>query len=296
MKKKYVACLSKTPKINNSNLEFLGSLKKFLKVSRSVEDEKRDNSYWLFGFHAVMSALANPLRRIRALICSPETAEKLLILLSKLPDSRYKTLPKPKLGTIKEISAIVGQHVVHQGIVAWVDSLRSVNLDEALTTSSKQRLLIVLDQVTDPQNLGAVLRSSAAFGADAVIVQDRYTAKATALVAKIASGALDVIPLVRVNNLARALRKIKEVGFYCVGFDEKGSVELEDLHWCEKVALILGSEEAGLRRLTRETCNQLAYLPTKAPIRSLNVSAVAAIALHHFASSFRRVDKISSKL
>ncbi|AHC73399.1 RNA methyltransferase [Candidatus Endolissoclinum faulkneri L5] len=294
IKKKYPGCSSHAIREDVDNLKKRSE--KFLKISRNVKHKKNDNSYWLFGFHAVMSALANPLRRVRALVCSPEIAEKVLMLLSNLPDARYRTLPKPRLSSVKEISAMVGQNAVHQGLVAWVDSLRSVTLDEVLTVSSKQRLLMVLDQVSDPQNLGAVLRSSAAFGADAVIVQNRYTAKANALVAKIASGALDVIPLVRVSNLVYAMHKIKEAGFCCVGFEEKGSVKLEDLHLSGKVALILGSEEAGLRRLTRETCNQLAYLSTKSPIRSLNVSAAAAIVLHHFAVSLRTAGKIPPKL
>lgn len=237
----------------------------------------------LFGRHAVMAALANHRRHVRALMCSAETAVELAQAVSALPDSRQASLPEPRTVTPEEIGALVGDGAVHQGLVARVEPLPDTALEDVLDAAGPQALLMVLDQVTDPHNLGAVLRSSAAFGADAVIVQDRHTPQVTAVVAKTASGALDVTPLVRVINLARALRSIQEAGFWCVGLAEEGSVALDTLDLSGRAALVMGAEGDGLRRLTRETCDQLVHLPTKAPIRSLNVSAAAAIALHHAA-------------
>ena len=237
----------------------------------------------LFGRHAVMAALANPRRYIRVLMCSPDGAADLGRAIAELPDDRRAALPEPKTATAEEIVALVGEGAVHQGLVARVEPLPDTALEEILDAAGPQSLLMVLDQVTDPHNLGAVLRSAAAFGADAVVVQDRHTPQVTAVVAKTASGALDVTPLVRVTNLARALRSIQEAGFWCVGLAEEGPVALDSLDLSGKAALVMGAEGDGLRRLTRETCDQLVHLPTKAPIRSLNVSAAAAIALHHAA-------------
>ena len=249
---------------------------------RDVERTSYDPTL-LFGRHAVMAALANPRRTIRALICAPEAANEVSEAIAPLPAARRDALPEIRSTTAEEIAGLVGEGAVHQGLVARVDPLPDTALEDVLDAAGPQALLMVLDQVTDPHNLGAVLRSSAAFGADAVIVQDRHTPQVTAVVAKTASGALDVTPLVRVTNLARALRSIQEAGFWCVGLAEQGEVALDTLDLSGKAALVMGAEGDGLRRLTRETCDQLVHLPTKAPIRSLNVSAAAAIALHHAA-------------
>ncbi|WPZ34454.1 23S rRNA (guanosine(2251)-2'-O)-methyltransferase RlmB [Thalassobaculum sp. OXR-137] len=237
----------------------------------------------LFGRHAVAAALANPRRHVRALMCSVEAAADLAETLAALPEARCGALPDPRTVTAEEIATLVGEGAVHQGLIARVDPLPDTALEDVLDAAGPQSLLMVLDQVTDPHNLGAVLRSAAAFGADAVVVQDRHTPQITAVVAKTASGALDVTPLVRVINLARALRTIQEAGFWCVGLAEEGPVALDSLDLSGRAALVMGAEGDGLRRLTRETCDQLVHLPTKAPIRSLNVSAAAAIALHHAA-------------
>ena len=237
----------------------------------------------LFGRHALAAALANPRRVVRALLCTPESEAELTAILAALPDARAAALPVPRVGDVEEIVSLLGEGAVHQGLVARVEPLPDTALEDVLDAAGPQALLMVLDQVTDPHNLGAVLRSSAAFGADAVIVQDRHTPQVTAVVAKTASGALDVTPLVRVTNLARALRSIQEAGFWCVGLAEEGPVSLDSVDLSGKACLVMGAEGDGLRRLTRETCDQLVHLPTRAPIRSLNVSAAAAIVLHHAA-------------
>lgn len=237
----------------------------------------------LFGRHAVLAALANPRRRIREILCSEETADAVASAIAGQPEERRAVLPSPRIAEPDEFAALLGEAAVHQGIAARGEPLPETALEDVLDAAGPQSILMVLDQVTDPHNLGAVLRSAAAFGADAVIVQDRHTPQVTAVVAKAASGALDVTPLVRVTNLARALRTAQESGFWCVGLAEEGADPLHSLDLSGRTALVMGAEGEGLRRLTRETCDLLAHLPTLAPIRSLNVSAAAAIALHHAA-------------
>lgn len=237
----------------------------------------------LFGRHAVLAALANPRREIRELLCTDETAGELADALAALPDPRRSALPTPRSVPAEEIAALLREAGVHQGLLARVAPLPETMLEDVLDAAGPQAVLVVLDQVTDPHNLGAVLRSAAAFGADAVVVQDRHTPQVTAVVAKTASGALDVTPLVRVTNLARALRTAQESNFWCVGLAEEGAAALDSVDLAGRVALVLGAEGSGLRRLTRETCDQLVHLATRPPIRSLNVSAAAAIALHHAA-------------
>ncbi len=237
----------------------------------------------LFGRHAVLAALANPRREVRELLCTDETAGELADALAALPDPRRSVLPAPRSVPTEEIAALLGEASVHQGLLARVAPLPETVLEDVLDAAGPQAVLVVLDQVTDPHNLGAVLRSAAAFGADAVVVQDRHTPQVTAVVAKTASGALDVTPLVRVTNLARALRTAQESNFWCVGLAEEGAAALDSVDLAGRVALVLGAEGSGLRRLTRETCDQLVHLATRPPIRSLNVSAAAAIALHHAA-------------
>ena len=237
----------------------------------------------LYGRHAVYAALANPHRTVRQLMCAAAQETDLARYLEDLPDDRRAALPEPAVVERNRLDELAGGDAVHQGLIAAVAPLDNTALEDVVARCGKSSVLVVLDQVTDPHNIGAVLRSAAAFGAEAVIVQDRHSPQAGAALAKTASGALDVLPLVRVTNLARALDFLKESGFWCIGLAEGGSGPLHRVDLTGRVALVLGAEGDGLRRLTRETCDLLASLPTRPPIRSLNVSATAAIALHHAA-------------
>lgn len=172
---------------------------------------------------------------------------------------------------------------VHQGWAIEVEPLPETDVDDVLRAAAVtegRSIVLVLDQVTDPHNVGAILRSAAAFGASAVIVGEHGAPPATGALAKAASGALDTVPLVRVVNLARALDRLKEGGFWCCGLDETATASLASLDLGSRVALVLGSEGGGLRRLLRERCDYLARLPTRPTLPSLNVSNAAAVSLY----------------
>jgi 23S rRNA (guanosine2251-2'-O)-methyltransferase len=165
---------------------------------------------------------------------------------------------------------------VHQGVVLETEPLPPVELEDV----RPEGILLVLDQVTDPQNVGAVLRSAAAFGAAGVVLPERHTPPFTGALAKAASGALDIVPVILIGNLAQALSQLGEAGFLRVGLAEEGAEPLETASLTLPLALVLGAEGKGLRQLTRETCDRLCRISTKAPLASLNVSNAAAIALH----------------
>jgi 23S rRNA (guanosine2251-2'-O)-methyltransferase len=168
---------------------------------------------------------------------------------------------------------------VHQGIAAQVAPLGNHDLEVLLADESQNGVVLVLDQISDPRNVGAIMRSAAAFGAMAVIMQDRNAPQEGGALAKAASGALELIPLVRVNNLSRALEQLAGVGFWRHGLAMGEGQSLTDMSLSGRVALVLGAEGDGLRPLTQRNCDSLVHLPMGGKMESLNVSATAAIAL-----------------
>jgi len=228
-------------------------------------------SVWLHGLHPVAAALANPGRRLKRLLLTEEAEAT---LQSRLPQPW--PLPGERVDRAK-LDHLLGRDTVHQGAGLLADLLAPPALSTVLERPGP---ILVLDQVTDPRNIGAVLRSAAAFGAAGVIIQDRNAPEETGALAKAASGALEQVPLLRAVNLARTLVALKAAGLWVIGLDS-GGVPLRGAPLQERrVALVLGAEGDGLRRLTRETCDEIAGLAMPGSVESLNVSAAATVALY----------------
>jgi 23S rRNA (guanosine2251-2'-O)-methyltransferase len=182
----------------------------------------------------------------------------------------------PQLVRPEAIAAAVGPEAVHQGLLAEADPLPSPHINELDPTG----VLLVLDQITDPHNVGAILRSAAAFAVSAVITTARHSPEATGVLAKAASGALEYVPMVTVPNLARALQVLKDKAVLVVGLDSSGEADLVALALSAPIALVLGAEGKGLRQLTRTTCDHVARLDLPGAIKSLNVSNATTLALY----------------
>jgi 23S rRNA (guanosine2251-2'-O)-methyltransferase len=233
-------------------------------------------SYWIYGNHAVLAAIDNPRRRIRRLLQASAEAEKSARGGGDRPLPRWETVDRGIL------DRVAGRESVHQGIAAQVDSLLETEVEDiaAQAADRPEAKIVILDQVTDPHNVGAILRSAAAFGALAVVLTERNAAPESGVLAKAASGALELVPLVRVINLARAMEQLKAAGFWCAGLAAEAERTLAQARLSGRIALCLGAEGAGLRRLTRTHCDLLVKLPTSGPIDHLNVSNAAAVALY----------------
>jgi len=227
---------------------------------------------WLYGLHAVQAALANPVRRLRRLVLTEEGSAA---LASRLPQPWALT---PETVDRARLDQLLGRDAVHQGAALLADLLPQPVL---ATTLERPGPVLVLDQVTDPRNIGAILRSAAAFGVAAVIVQERHAPEETGSLAKAASGALETVPLLRAVNLARTIVMLKAANLWIVGLDAEAKGRLDGAAFKDRrVALVLGGEGSGLRRLTRESCDELAKLPMAGIMESLNVSAATAVALY----------------
>ena len=224
----------------------------------------------LYGLHTVRAALDNPRRRIRRMLVTRNAAERLAI-------ADPAALPFPaELVEPKEIDRLTGSEAVHQGVVIEAEPLKPKRLDALGETP----LVLVLDQVTDPHNVGAIMRSAVAFGAGALITTTRHSPTESGVLAKSASGALEHIDHIEVGNLAQAIETLHEAGFQTIGLDSEGPADLEATFSGKRIALVLGSEGKGLRQKTRETVTALARLDMPGAIRSLNVSNAAAVALY----------------
>jgi 23S rRNA (guanosine2251-2'-O)-methyltransferase len=232
-------------------------------------DAKPDGPAILYGWHTVVAALANPQRHIRKLMLTENAARR-------LSDENIDTRVTPEIVRPNLIDARLGPDAVHQGLLAEADPLASPDID----TLAQQGIVLVLDQITDPHNVGAIMRSAAAFAVKAIVTTARHSPEATGVLAKSASGALELVPLVTVQNLARALTEMNDQGFMTVGLDSQGSENLGDVALRQPLALVLGAEGKGLRQLTRETCSVVARLDMPGEIKSLNVSNAAVLALY----------------
>jgi len=227
-----------------------------------------DGPVVLYGWHTVKAALENPQRRFHRLLATENAARRLTEDNVNLPIA-------PELLRPEDIAAIAGAQAVHQGLYAEADPLPSPELEDVATGG----IVLVLDQVTDPHNVGAILRSAAAFAVRAAVTTKRHSPEASGVLAKAASGALEYVPIATVVNLARALEELRELNMLLVGLDSTGETDLAAMSLSAPLALVIGAEGKGLRRLTRVHCDVIARLALPGRITSLNVSNATAIAL-----------------
>jgi 23S rRNA (guanosine2251-2'-O)-methyltransferase len=223
----------------------------------------------LYGWHTVTAALANPARHIRRLLATENAVRR-------LAEEGITLRITPELVRPDAIAARLTPDAVHQGLLAEADPLPSPSIEDM----DPSGIVLVLDQITDPHNVGAIMRTAAAFAVAAVVTTARHSPEATGVLAKSASGALELVPIVIVPNLARALAGLKERGFLTVGLDSSAPDDLAAIELRAPLALVLGAEGKGLRHLTGETCDRLARLDLPGAIKSLNVSNAAALALY----------------
>jgi 23S rRNA (guanosine2251-2'-O)-methyltransferase len=223
----------------------------------------------LYGWHPVKAALENPNRRIRRLLVTGNA-------LRRLQQDRTRLPVEPEIGGADAFLAYLPADAVHQGVLVEADPLPTPAIEDLDSDGT----VLALDQITDPHNVGAILRSAAAFGVSALITTARHSPEATGALAKSASGALEYLPILAIPNLARGLEALKARGFLVVGLDSGAELDLSAAPLRLPLALVLGAEGKGLRQLTRTTCDALAKLALPGRIQSLNVSNAAALALH----------------
>ena len=236
---------------------------------------------WIYGTHAVLAALANAERKCLRIVLS-STASAGLENDIEQACSIVSGRPNPESLNREQIGALLPPGAVHQGLALLASPLAGVTIEDVIknTQSKAEASVVVLDQATDPRNVGAVMRSAAAFGASAVIVQDRHAPPLTGALSKAASGAVEWVALVRVVNLARAIASLKDAGYWAAGLDSGAGGTLAQADLSGRVALVLGAEGSGLRRLTRDTCDELLKVPVADDSDSLNLSNAAAVALY----------------
>lgn len=239
--------------------------------------QKHNNKEWLWGAHAVREAWANPDRVIHSLLVTERTVND--IKEFKAPKDVKR--PKPDIVERRVLDKRLPDGAVHQGIAIECDTAEEVFLSDIVVKSklSGKMTVVMLDQVTDPHNVGAILRSSCAFGASALIVQTRHAPDMTGTLAKAACGAAEYVPIVREVNLSRAIEQLQDAGFVVIGLDEEGK-DIGDLPQSDKICLVMGAEGPGLRQKVKETCTALLRLPTDGPVPTLNVSNATAVALY----------------
>lgn len=243
--------------------------------------EADDGLVRLFGSHAVEAALGNVRRTLHRLLATENAERRLADAIRARGVAVQRTTPG-------ELDRLLGTDTVHQGLLLEADPLPEPDLDELVQRAAQVGPLVLLDHVTDPHNAGAVLRSAAAFGAAGVVMTRRHSPPLNGVLAKSASGALDLVPVLMVQNLARTMLDLKELGFRLIGLEGTSDARLEDETFSGLLALVLGAEGKGLRQLTAETCDQLVSITTGGPLASLNVSNAAAVALHWAAIARRK--------
>ena len=248
------------------------------KKHRGTQPQSDAPGLILYGRHAVFAALANPERNIGKILTTRENFDEL-----KAHCQRHNIDPaKIQIVERSDINKLLPADAVHQGYALYCAPLHGYTIEEicALADSRENGTVLILDQVTDPQNIGAIIRSCAAFGALALILQDKNSPAETAAMAKASAGTIDILPICRVTNLSRAINQLKTAGFWTIGMDGYAKDTLDKINKSGKNAIIMGSEGKGMRRLIEESCDMIVKLPIDPRVESLNVSTAAAIALY----------------
>lgn len=241
---------------------------------------------WIYGLHAALAAIANPVRKIHHIVVAGESVSDVTVLIEAARATHGDPVPAITVVAKDELEKALPRGAVHQGLAVQTSELEAVDIEDILRTldGHPNARILILDQVTDPHNVGAILRSAAAFSVAAVVVPERHAPGASAVMAKTASGALERVPLIRVVNLARCLDQLKAANIWCVGLTGDAPQTLTQADLSGRIALVLGNEGDGLRRLTRERCDLLVRIPMATEgVESLNVSNAAAIALYELA-------------
>jgi len=239
-----------------------------------------ERGLWFYGQHAVEAAIRNPRRQIKTLLATEEAMARMPLLqragLQITPSSPA------------DLDRRLPRDAVHQGVAAEVGPLPALQLDRVIAIQPERSFVLALDQVTDPRNLGAILRAAVGLGVQAVVVPERRSAPLNGAAAKAASGALDMLPIVEVVNLSRALERLKAAGYWITGLDGESAKRIADASAVKRRVLVLGSEGDGMRRLTGERCDEVLSIAIDKRMESLNVSVAAGIAIHEFARIDRR--------
>ena len=254
----------------------------------------------IYGHHPVVAAITNPERKLAKLLITIEAQKNLIqtllrrekeILASETPQNNLSDVTKAKSVVEKaqlieraQLASLLPEGSVHQGLLLECAPLPSKNLID-FTPSANNAPLIILDQINDPHNIGAILRSAAAFGALAVVVQARYSPGTSGVIAKAASGALETVPIVREVNIARAIQSLQNMGYWVVGLDANSERVIRKGLLKKPIALVLGAEGSGLRQLTKKSCDILLKIQLGSAVDSLNVSNAAAISLYELSMS-----------
>ncbi|MFV0321342.1 MAG: 23S rRNA (guanosine(2251)-2'-O)-methyltransferase RlmB [Alphaproteobacteria bacterium] len=239
----------------------------------------------LYGLHAVEAALKNPAREIEAIIINPNAQGKVKELYEKLAQNTPHDFDLIEMER-PYFDLLAGGDAVHQSIIMFSQPLPIWEVEDLY--EKPHAMVMMLDQPSDPRNIGAILRSCAAFGADALIVTDKNTPESTPLMAKAAVGAMEYIPIIRVTNLKNAVDKLKDNGFWFIGLDGHTETAIDDIEPAEKSVIIMGSEGDGLRRLTKESCDFLVKIPMEKQMESLNMSVAASIALYELRKKIQK--------
>jgi 23S rRNA (guanosine2251-2'-O)-methyltransferase len=242
---------------------------RFERARRNSLKPEADGPIVMYGWHTVTAALQNPARRHRKLLATENAARR-------LTDEGVKSTIEPEVVRPSAIAERLLPDAVHQGLYLETDALPSPAVEDL----PAKGIVLVLDQITDPHNVGAIFRSAAAFGVTAIVTTLRHSPEATGALAKAASGALERVPLISVQNLARGLTALKDNGFLVIGLDGDGDVDLAALPLRAPVVLVLGAEGKGLRQLTKESCDHVARIELPGELKSLNVSNAAAVSLY----------------